>query len=101
MSAAPRTPPPPLLLVNAESDWGLEVHTAALLPLLARAGHYVEHAIIKGTSHLSIYYLLGVRGSAAERTLVPMVTAFVAKASAGLNSGGSSGAAAINLSLLF
>ena len=68
---------PPLLLVNAERDWGLQSHTAVLQPLLKAAGFPVDEFVLSGTDHLSIYCCIGVACSVSERELVPRVLAWL------------------------
>lgn len=72
------TTKPPILLINAQSDLGLQVDTASLLPLLLEAGYEAKSIEIRGVDHLSIYFGFGVPGSAVERELVPHVLAWLA-----------------------
>ena len=72
----PKSELPPLLLVNAEWDWGLREHTAEWETALKATGADVRTAVIGGTNHLSVISGLNRRLSQAEETLKPLVLEF-------------------------
>ena len=70
---------PPLLLLNAEWDWGLLEHTAEWEMALNATGADVRSEVILGTNHLSVISGLNRRLSQAEETLKPLVLQFCQK----------------------
>ena len=56
---------PPCLLMNVESDWGLQAHAADLGETLSRAGVFVEVRNVLGLNHLNTMTGIGRKGHRA------------------------------------
>jgi len=68
---------PPMLLINATHDAGLEAHAALWGGQLCAAGVHVERFTVPGADHLSYLVGIGRRGWQGEEMVMPVVSAFL------------------------